>query len=309
MRGPAVTAVLVLLAACLGACSVLFGLEGYAGSGNPDGGDASPDASFDRSRDSSDAAGDVSIEGASDVVHDTGASDAGKMSDCSDLPTPTAYWKVDEGTGLVVNDSSGHGNTGTLVGSPVWVPGAFDGSAALDFNGTSNQYVDFKDPPDLQLVGSMTISAWFRLSVAGDGSAPDEPILSKRSLGDRGWQLYISDDDIVFDVAHSMSTYSPALYGDGPSLAAGVWYHAVAIYDVEAPSLSLYLNGTLVGAQSADAGAPVAQYNSGNDVHMGASAGCIVDAGCFDDQLFGGLIAEVRLYDVALEVCQVRELP
>src|SRR5262249_18136306 len=34
-----------------------------------------------------------------------------------------AYWKFDEGSGTTVADSSGNGNTGTLVNGPVWTAG------------------------------------------------------------------------------------------------------------------------------------------------------------------------------------------
>ena len=34
-----------------------------------------------------------------------------------------AYWKLDETSGTIVNDSSGHGYHGTVVGgTPVWNP-------------------------------------------------------------------------------------------------------------------------------------------------------------------------------------------
>src|SRR3989344_5236105 len=44
------------------------------------------------------------------------------------------YWKFDEGTGTSAGDSSGNGNTGTLVNSPSWVTGKVGG--ALSFDGT-----------------------------------------------------------------------------------------------------------------------------------------------------------------------------
>jgi hypothetical protein len=150
---------------------------------------------------------------------------------------------------------------------------------------------------------------WFNLAVVLDGG-PDEPILSKRSLGDRGWQLYVSDEDIVFDVAHNMAMYQPPLYGHGPSLQAGLWYHSVAIYKAgSSPSLSVYVNGDWVGTQYADGGAPITQYNSGNNVHLGASAGCTLEGGCPNVQLFNGLIAQVEVFGTDLSPCQVEALP
>jgi len=38
------------------------------------------------------------------------------------LPDPVGAWELNEGSGSLVNDSSGNGNGGTLVASPIWVP-------------------------------------------------------------------------------------------------------------------------------------------------------------------------------------------
>ena len=44
------------------------------------------------------------------------------------------YWNFDEGTGTTAGDSSGRGNTGTLVNGPTWVAGKV-GSGAVQFDG------------------------------------------------------------------------------------------------------------------------------------------------------------------------------
>lgn len=38
-----------------------------------------------------------------------------------------AYWKMDDGSGTTVKDSSGNGHDGTFVGSPIWVAGKYGG--------------------------------------------------------------------------------------------------------------------------------------------------------------------------------------
>ncbi|MHC4756660.1 MAG: hypothetical protein ACYTBP_16125, partial [Planctomycetota bacterium] len=48
-------------------------------------------------------------------------------------PSLKGWWKLDEGTGTTAVDWSGHGNHGTFVGDPQWVPG-YDGYA-LEFDG------------------------------------------------------------------------------------------------------------------------------------------------------------------------------
>ncbi|MBU6320946.1 hypothetical protein KGO04_00160 [Patescibacteria group bacterium] len=38
------------------------------------------------------------------------------------------YWQFNEGSGSLAHDTSGAGNTGTLVGSPSWVAGKVGGA-------------------------------------------------------------------------------------------------------------------------------------------------------------------------------------
>jgi len=40
---------------------------------------------------------------------------------------PVAHWKFDEGSGTTAADSSGNGNTGTLLNSPTWTTGRVGG--------------------------------------------------------------------------------------------------------------------------------------------------------------------------------------
>ena len=38
------------------------------------------------------------------------------------------WWRFDEGSGTIANDSSGNGNDGTFYGDPQWVIGYFGGA-------------------------------------------------------------------------------------------------------------------------------------------------------------------------------------
>ena len=54
--------------------------------------------------------------------------------------SPAAVWHMDETSGSVMHDSSGHGYNGTLSNVQVGVAG-FSGSKAYGFNGTSSKVV------------------------------------------------------------------------------------------------------------------------------------------------------------------------
>ena len=55
-----------------------------------------------------------------EVINMSNLYDSGTPIDVSALSDLVGYWKVEEGTGTSTADSSGTGNTGTLVNTPTW---------------------------------------------------------------------------------------------------------------------------------------------------------------------------------------------
>ena len=66
------------------------------------------------------------------------------------------YWRLDEGSGTTVYDSSASGNDGTFEGDPQWVAGQFGN--ALEFDG--DDWVNFGAPPELVISGEISITCW-----------------------------------------------------------------------------------------------------------------------------------------------------
>ena len=64
-------------------------------------------------------------------------------------------WLMNEGTGNIVQDLSGNGNTGTFVGTLDWVPGKL--GPALSWN-AADEYIDF--PTITSIPGEVTLIAW-----------------------------------------------------------------------------------------------------------------------------------------------------
>ena len=87
-----------------------------------------------------------------------------------------AYWKFDDGNGTTACDSSGNGNSGTLINGPLWTTGRV--GKALYFDGVDDN-VNVPASNSLNLTNSFTLSAWvnpastfndFRSIVAKNGS-------------------------------------------------------------------------------------------------------------------------------------------
>jgi hypothetical protein len=171
------------------------------------------------------------------------------------------WWPMNEGSGQVVRDWSGHGNNGTLGNSPgvdsqdpSWIPGVFFGSA-LRFDG--NDIVQIPDSTSLD-PEKITVSAWFRgTSSPGTGKY----VISKGSFQcDRasyglytgstgGMAFYVSNDTTWF-----RSPEAPASVWDGK------WHNAAGTYDGH--SVRLFIDGVEVGNGTANTD-PIA-YNPPN---------------------------------------------
>ena len=90
---------------------------------------------------------------------------------------------MNEGSGQVIHDYSGHGNNGTLGNSPgvddqdpAWIRGVFAGSA-LSFGG--NDYVWIPDSSSLE-PSKVTVAAWVRGSTSPGKS---EYVVAKGATG------------------------------------------------------------------------------------------------------------------------------
>lgn len=165
-----------------------------------------------------------------------------------------ALWHFDEDGSIYAGDATGHGYTGTLVGSPAWIPSSAPlvfhqvAGNALQFDGV-NGYVQAAHTNDLNSY-PFTATAWFRTTNA----TTIQGIVSKYAdISYNGWTLIVQSGHLrgyyyraglLSDVA--IDATSPA------SVADGSWHHAALT--VDATGGRLFLDGTIVG-QSAWSGA------------------------------------------------------
>jgi glucose/arabinose dehydrogenase/PKD repeat protein len=215
--------------------------------------------------------------------------------DVSQNPLPpglVAGYRLGEGSGTTTADTSGNNSTGTLVNAPAWTTGQYGN--ALSFSGSN--YVNLGNPPSLQLTGSMTLTAWIRIS---SNPFDDGAIVAK--LGPAGWQLKTSPDtgsrtaaiQISSNGSDSIQRYSSSV------LAANTWYHVAGVYDAGARTLSIYVNGVLDNGVLAGT-VPSSQYNSSYGVNIAQRTG---NPGTFN---FLGTIDEVHVFNRALTASEIQ---
>jgi alpha-N-arabinofuranosidase len=206
----------------------------------------------------------------------------------SNKPIPAllkGHWKFDEGSGNLVADDSGNGNTGTLMSDTSWSNGII-GPFSASFKGISDSFMIINKPV-VDTSQSFSVSAWvkmnaldnFQTAVCIEGNHVCEFYLQWR-LDTGKFALSVTNNDKNSPDAEFVSAKS------GPE--TGVWYHLVGISD--GTSLKLYVNGELQESKpfhpSWRANGPTiigrAKYN---------------DA---EDDFFNGQIDDVRLYSGVL---------
>jgi len=203
-----------------------------------------------------------------------------------------AHWRLDEGSGNKVFDSSGGDHHGTVNGDPRWVAG-YDGGA-LEFDG--DDYVDIPSGVNELGAADFTIAVWIKTTEIGMA------ILSK-SNGDSSWasmekQLYIADsatsegvnDGTVEYVGWGCEWIRGSIRVDD-----GQWHHVAVTWDIGAGIGHAYVDGV--------EGTYEVNYNGGAD-----NAGDTIRIGFSPGEHsanFIGLIDDVRIYDHVLSGVEV----
>ena len=190
-------------------------------------------------------------------------------------PSLKGWWTLDEGIGTTAVDWSGHGNHGTFVGDPLWVPG-YDGYA-LEFDGGA--YVDTGYTEDL---ANWTITAWVISPAAPSSASPSGPVHREQN-----YQFNWNHSNEVFRGAAAVNVGGTWYAAKYEPLQANRWYHLAASYD--GSSFKAYRDGVLITTNSTPSGPPNAESNSLKFGRHAAAA-----------QYFTGTVDIVRVYDKAL---------
>lgn len=218
----------------------------------------------------------------------------------SNASIPTAglvgYWKLDETSGTTAVDSSGLGYDATMGGGLDAGVNSVAGQngTALIFDGSNDYAIVNGASPALQITGSLTVATW----VKGDTLGTLEHLVSKQGNNPNyGWRL-----------ASTGSNFRMGITADGINMverrstlnpSTDVWYHVVSVYDANAQTLDMYINGILDNGTLSGT-IPAIQHNSTVSVNIGRrSAG---------NRPFDGTLDEVRIYNRALSSAEILSL-
>lgn len=157
-------------------------------------------------------------------------------------------WKMNEGSGVAVADSSSQPHNGAFQGTPEWIT-RYGGLGALRLSG-----VDSGEPGDGVILGnpqdhaldfgsdSFTMAIWVRLN------GEDESIVSKGNQGfGSGYSLAVNQaGQVEVGVGASSSSQSEALrFRTTDSVNDGQWHHVAIVIDRVNSTGMIYVDGQM----------------------------------------------------------------
>lgn len=210
-----------------------------------------------------------------------------------------AHWSLDEGADLVAQDSSPSGSSdGQLMNGPTWVNGMI--GSALRFDGL-NDYIEFGNPPSVQLNSSMTIALW----VFAERLTDYPTLISKNGgFGDVGWALALENGYPTLKIGQPGEKSKTSTRTSSAQISLGHWHHIAGVYNAGQKTLSIYVDGVLSNGLLNGA-VPSSQRNSGQNINVGRRTR-------YPDNIarryFKGTLDDIRIYDRALSSDELEAL-
>jgi len=204
--------------------------------------------------------------------------------------TPSAdglvgHWTLDEPNGVIANDVSGQGHTGTLERGLIFDKDKTDGQikGAVEFDGSDDRI----SLPDIDngLQSGFSVSAWVNPSNAEGGY---QGIVGSTTAG--GFMMFINKGKLAFKVTTNEN--GQKLVSEG-IIRNNVWQMVTCTFD----------------------GTDMRWYINGENVHNEPLSGTLKDSGAaligssgWGEEYFEGGIDDVRLFDNALTEQQIVDL-
>ena len=250
--------------------------------------------------------GEIKLDGPADVGDHVNLSYPGYGALAAAFLGPQDTWQLnDGGTNTTAADSASNTNSPYLVTNPLigQSPATLAGGATWTSDATRGEVLQFDGSsryaatggPVLTTNHSFSVSAWVKI----DSSNP-ALILSQEGTNAGAFFLAHDGDNNAWTFATTGSdTTNPPLDSVGSNIHAtiGAWTHLVGVYNADAETISIYVNGTLAGWTTA--------ANTWN-----ATGSFIIGRGPYNgtNYYFPGAISDVQTWNYALTDTEATEL-
>ncbi len=209
-------------------------------------------------------------------------------------PALTAFFPLEEGEGTTSVDASGNGNDLTFKGNTSWVEGSnpADGSDhAVKFSRNASAVAP---GVDIDTLRSYTVSSWVKFD-----ERPTGDFITVASMdGYNGTSSFFLQYSPNVERGFAMSIHGQprAVFRTEPEL--GRWYHLAGVFDSEAKTLSLYVDGEVKATTNVTS----SSMNNGTFV---------LGRGQFENRevdLLNGSIDEAALYNFKMDAADIAKL-
>jgi len=182
--------------------------------------------------------------------------------------------------------------SGVIHGSVTLAPGPHnEPNGSYQFPGTSDSYIEFPNNGGLDTRFSITLMCWVQ------PGGQDGPLFNYRQSGPWGVHIWINIRKFFVRITkfpnHAFRTAISSFH----ELTVGQWYHVAATYDHNTGINFIYIDGHPDKFLNISKGYEI----STNDdrVRMGVKDG--------DRRYFKGKIAQMKVFDYALDASQIKE--
>ncbi len=227
----------------------------------------------------------------------------GAKAQTGTIPTEglMAWWKLNEGSGTAVVDSSGNGKGGTINGG-TWSTTA--GISSLSFDGKSS-YVSLPTL-DLNNLNSVTVVSWIYCDLTKSGFVLYNGNLGEIELGNgdlsqEAQGLNLNSTQANFNVKLTDSNWC-RIYSSSP-MQPNAWHQIAGVW-VRGSYLKVYVDGTLAGENNNVSN--LALFDPGTS--FPASLGVYSQDFWGQTDLFKGQISNVMVYDRSLDSDEIQAL-
>ena len=211
---------------------------------------------------------------------------------------PVGWWKMDEGIGTTVKDSSGNGMDGTLYPTAVsWVTGdqpVYGNCVLVDDVGSTWQSIRVSDSPILGGMPQLSVSLWLQMV---ESKTTHQVIYKRQGGGTPAWHSYkiqMSSSKVRFYVVNSSGTN---VYAESDSaLELDKWYHLEGVYD--GSQVQIYVDG--VAADSSPPALTGSVLDSDGTLQIGG-----LDTP--ETSFTHGYIDDVKIYNYARTTGQIMQ--
>jgi hypothetical protein len=223
---------------------------------------------------------------------------------------PIGWWKLDECSGTTANDSSGKGNSGTILagsgpndsvgtcssgaGDEMWDNGTTGKlGASLDFDGSDDHVTIGTELFEYQ---DFSVAAWVKVAdTSSTGSLPGIVENTDRPDGNAGWLLAYSESGNNFEFyVDDIGNGGDWDIAETSTINYDQWYHIVAVSDNG--TVKIFLNG-----------AEQAISDTHNPIVYTGTTYAQIGSYVENSHHFNGQIDEVKIFNYALTPEQIRE--